>query len=270
MRDAMRDARDATLAAADASLRWMAFATRACVLLALAIGAGAALVWVAQRPAFDFRRIELHGAGGELRHVSRAAVRSAVAGQLAGNFFTMRLDDARRVFETVPWVAGASVRRVWPDRLVVTLTEHRALGLWDDGRVLSDAGELFVANAAEAEVYGPLAEFQGPPQHAAEAARRYYELAAALAPLGLEVDAVSVSERASWSLRTAQAQTIELGRDEPPGRLSERVALVAASYPLMLARFGAAPARIDARYPNGLAAALPAGTHLVPAAGRKP
>lgn len=255
---------------AEAAPRWMAWATRACALLALVVGAGAALVWGAQRPAFDFRRIELHGADGELRHVGRAAVRSAIAGRLAGNFFTMRLDDARRVFETIPWVAGASVRRVWPDRLVVTLTEHRALGVWDDGRVLSDAGVLFVANAAEAEVYGPLAAFDGPPQYAPEAARRYYEFAAALAPLALEVESVAVSERASWSLRTAQAQAIELGRDEPQGSVAARVALVAASYPLMLARFGAAPARIDARYPNGLAAALPAGTHLVPAARRKP
>ena len=39
---------------------------------------------------------------------------------------------------------------------VVTLTEHRALGVWSDGRLLSDAGILFVANAAFNNLGRPL------------------------------------------------------------------------------------------------------------------
>jgi len=254
---------------AAAALRFE-LAARLCFGLALLLAAGTAAAWVAQRPAFDIARIEVRGSGGELRHVSAAAVRAAIAGRLRGNFFTMRLPEARRLFESVPWVAAASVRREWPNRLVVTLTEHRALGVWSDGRILSDAGRLFVANVAEAEVHGPLVEFEGPPQAAPAAARRYAEIEAALAPLAIDIVRVTVSERASWSLAAAGGQRIELGRDDPPGRLSERLALVAASYPLMRAKFGAAPARIDARYPNGIAAATPAGTKLAPVAMKKP
>jgi cell division protein FtsQ len=250
--------------------RWMEIVARLCFGLALLVVAGTALAWVAQRPAFDFRRIEVRGHAGELRHVSQAALRSAVGGRMKGNFFTMRLDETRRLFETVPWVAGASVRRVWPDRLVVTLTEHRALGVWGDGRVLSDQGRLFVANVAEAEVYGPLIEFDGPPQYALEAARRFYEFSAVLAPLSIEIERMAVSERASWSVRAVDGQRIELGRDDPPGQLRTRLALIDTSYPLMLAKFGGPPARIDARYPNGLAAATPLGTRLAPASVKKP
>lgn len=253
-----------------APLRWTEVAARLCFGLALLVVAGTAVVWAAQRPAFDFRRIEVRGSDGELRHVNPAALRTAVAGRLRGNFFTMRLDEARRLFETVPWVAGASVRRVWPDRLVVTLTEHRALGVWSDGRIVADDGRLFVANVAEAEVYGPLVAFEGPPQFAAEAARRYYEFAAALAPLSIAIERVRVSERASWSIEADDGQRIEIGRDDPPGRLRERLQLIGASYPLMLAKFGAPPSRIDARYPNGIAAATPAGTRLALAPTKKP
>jgi cell division septal protein FtsQ len=136
--------------------------------------------------------------------------------------------------------------------------------------VLSDQGRLFVANVAEAEVYGPLIDFDGPPQFAAEAARRFYEFAAVLASLSIEIERVAVSERASWSVRAADGQRIELGRDDPPGQLRARLALIDTSYPLMLAKFGGPPARIDARYPNGLAAATPAGTRLAPASVKKP
>ena len=144
-------------------------ATRALLAGALLLGAASALLWAAQRPRFDFRRIEVVG---ELRHVNRSAVRAALAGRLAGNFFTMRLADSRAAFETIPWVAAASVRRVWPDRLVVRLVERRALGVWSDGRVLSDAGQLFEGNPAEAELDGEQIEFSGPAHLAAEAVEK--------------------------------------------------------------------------------------------------
>jgi cell division protein FtsQ len=208
--------------------------------------------WVLHRPWFDFKRIELRG---DLAHISAASVRAAIAGRIRGNFFTVGLDDVRRAFESVPWVAAASVRRAWPDRLVVTIREHRALGLWRDGRLLSDTGRLFVANLAEAEVYGPLAQFDGPESMAGEAVRRYYEIAARLAPLSLAIAGVEISDRASWSVVTESGQRFELGRDDPPGRLSERLVLLAMAYPRVTAQLGGPPKRIDLRYPNGLAAA---------------
>ncbi len=125
-------------------------------LAVLAFGA-VGLSRLAQQPKFQLKRVEVRG---DLRHVTASSVRTALSGRLRGNYFTMRLDDTRRLFETVPWVAAASVRRVWPDRLVVTLTEHRALGVWEDGRLLSDRGELFVANPDEAEIDGPAAGIQ--------------------------------------------------------------------------------------------------------------
>jgi cell division septal protein FtsQ len=69
------------------------------------------------------------------------------------------------------------------------------------------------------------------------------------------VSGIEISERASWSLTTDAGQRFELGRDEPAGRLSERIGLLVAVYPRVSAQLGAAPKRIDLRYPNGLAAA---------------
>jgi cell division protein FtsQ len=228
------------------------------LVIAVALAAGAALTWVAQRPVFALKGIDVRG---DLQHVTAASIRAAIAGRLKGNYFTMRLDDTRRLLETVPWVARVSVRRIWPNRLQVKLTEHRALGTWDDGRLLSDGGELFVANAAEAEIHGPLPAFSGPAAVAREIARRYYEFSALLAPLALVVDGVDVSERRAWSLRVTgpglAAGRIELGRDAPVS-LSVRLEQLIAAYPMVVAHLGGPPARIDARYPNGFAASPPA------------
>lgn len=239
----------------------------AALLLALALLAIGAvgLQRLTQQPRFQLKRVDIRG---DLHHVTAASVRAALAGRLRGNYFTLRLDDARRLFETVPWVAQASVRRVWPDRLVVTLTEHRALGVWEDGRVLSDRGELFVANPDEAEVYGHLPEFSGPFGAAKEAARRYYELSAQFAALSLRIDAIDISDRKAWSLRLAadgradipssSEVRVELGRDGAMTPLAQRVTQIVSAYPLVVAQLGGPPARIDARYANGLAASAPA------------
>ncbi len=224
----------------------------AAVLMLVAGGA----LWLMQRPTFDLRQIELHASGaGALRHVNVNMVRAATVGRLSGNFFTLSLDEARRVFESVPWVAAVSVRRGWPDRLLVTLTEHRAIALWDDGRLLSDRGQLFVANVAEAEVAGPLPQVDAPPRLAAEVARRLPQLTTVLESVGLLLQSIEVSERSSWTLNAASGLQIVLGRDEPAGRLDERLALLAGQYPAMAAHLGVEPVRVDARYPRGFAVA---------------
>jgi cell division protein FtsQ len=226
-------------------LTWLALVAAAALLLA------AAAVWFAQRTWFDFRRIEI---GGDVRHMSVATVRSAVSGRLAGNYFTMNLDQARRAFESLPWVASASVRRIWPNRLSVTLEQHRALGQWDDGRLVSDRGALFVANPAEAENELALVAFSGPTRFADQAVRNFQQFAMALKPLEMTVVGVHVSERASWRLELMPKLRIELGRDDPPGRLQERLDQIVGAMPVVVARLDGPAARIDARYSNGFAA----------------
>jgi len=231
------------------ALRWVTASLLAGSVLL--VGAALALK-LAQSRSFDIRRIEI---AGDVRHISRAAVRAAVGGRFAGSYFTIRLDQARHAFEALPWVAQVSVRRIWPNRLRVTLTEHRALGQWSDGRLVSDAGVLFVANPAEAEADGALVSFSGPPRYAPDAVRNFRLFSALLAPLQARITGMQVSDRASWSLTLAPRLRIELGRDDPPGRLRDRLAAIVSAYPVVIARLDGPATRIDARYENGFAAA---------------
>lgn len=120
-------------------------------LMALAAG----LLWLAQRPVFAITHVDVSGLDGAvLRHVNAPSVRTNALGKLNGNFFTLDLNAARQVFESVPWVRRASVRREWPNGLAVEVEEHEALGTWggaDSGRLINTYGEVFVANTAEAE-----------------------------------------------------------------------------------------------------------------------
>jgi phage tail protein X len=86
------------------SVRVMNSLAALCATFAVLVVIGGVLLWLAQRPYFALRGIEIRG---DLQHVTSASVRAAIAGRLKGNFFTMRNDETRRLLETVPWVAQA-------------------------------------------------------------------------------------------------------------------------------------------------------------------
>ena len=120
--------------------------------------------WVIQRPMFTLKVIQVESvAKNSLRHVNALTIADSALPKIRGNFFTTNLDVVRSAFESVTWVRRASVQREWPNKLIVTLEEHQALGTWgEDGRLMSVKGDVFTANLAEAEEDADLIEFAGP------------------------------------------------------------------------------------------------------------
>lgn len=211
--------------------------------------------WVAQRPMFALKVIRIEGAAEtRLQHINPLTIKSTALPRLRGNFFTANLDTVRQAFEAVPWVRRASVRREWPNRLVVTLEEHRPLATWgDDGRLVSVAGDVFTANLAEAEEDGELLEFSGPEGSEKDVVHRFAELRAWFAAVSLTPERVTLSSRYAWSVKLNNGMAVELGREQSKTTLQERVARLVSVYPQLVARLHDHIASVDMRYPNGLA-----------------
>ncbi|NBS97293.1 MAG: FtsQ-type POTRA domain-containing protein [Betaproteobacteria bacterium] len=218
------------------------------VLALLAAGAH----WFAHRPWFALRAVAVEAAPGHsLRHSSETTFRTLGVQPLSGTFFTTDLEAARNRFESIPWVRHASVRRVWPNRLLVQIEEHRPFAAWGDGRLVNTLGELFAANAAEADEEGALPELSGPPGSTAEVIRRWRDLNEWLAPLELRPVALALSPRWAWTVRLDNGTTLLLGRDQGKP-IAERVAQMVKVWPQVAQRLGATDT-IDLRYPNGFA-----------------
>ena len=224
----------------------------ALVLLAL-VASG--LWWVAQRPMFTLHTIRIESSGDmPLGKVNALTVSSAAVPRIHGNFFTADLTAVRAAFEAVPWVRKAMVRREWPDRLVVKIEEHKALGTWgEDGKLLSQKGDVFTANLAEAEDDGDLLEFDGPPGSEKQVVARLALFRQWFAPIKLEPESLVLSNRYAWTVRLDNGMTVELGRDQGDAVLKERVARLVAVYPQLLERLQGKIESVDLRYPNGMA-----------------
>jgi cell division protein FtsQ len=222
-----------------------------CGVVLLAAG----MVWLAQRPTFVLKAIVVQGVKeAELHRVNGMTVRSTALPRIKGNFFTVNLDSVRAAFETVPWVRKASVRREWPDRLVVSIEEHQPLGTWgEDGQLLSTKGDVFVANLAEAEEGSKLLEFSGPAGTEKEVLVRYAELHEWLKPIGLTPISVELSDRFAWLVTLDNGHKLKLGRDHGKEALKMLVVRMTQVYPQLKARFGNRIEGVDLRYPNGFA-----------------
>jgi cell division protein FtsQ len=213
--------------------------------LALLVFAVAALQLLLRSPLFPMREIDVRGA---LAHTTREQVEAATRGRVAGNFFAVDLAQVRAALEQLPWVRRVQVRRVWPDRLEVTLEEHVALARWGAGGLVDVDGAPF-AGATDAAL--PL--FAGPSGSEGEMARRYRRFGAILAPLGDAPERVTLSPRFAWRLRLADGLVVELGRDAANDPVESRLARLAAAWPQTLGHLPTKHDYVDLRYPNGFA-----------------
>lgn len=199
--------------------------------------------WSAARQAAEhwlpIRAVEVRGAAHQ---ETRNGIRPVV-GALSGGLFSADLEAARQGFEALPWVRSATVKRMWPDSLVVELEEHIPAAAWNGLAVLSVHGEVFPVAP-----WSGLPDFRAPEGMEKEVATRYGEFASRLAPHGWRVAGLRVDGRRAWQIRLADGVTVDLGRE----RLNDRLRRFVTFYPMVTAR-AAGIRRVDMRYPNGFA-----------------
>jgi len=235
----------------------------ACANTLYALAAAALLYAGAQAlihtPLLPLRQVALQG---ELGHVTREQAESAARAGAAGTFFSADLDAVRRAFEALPWVRKVEVRRLWPDRLQVSIEEHVALARWGSDapnkRMVNTYGEVFAGEPADAE---RLPLFVGPLGSAQEVTRRYGAFRRALAPLEVEPRQVLLSPRYAWQLRLSNGLTLELGRDQLKEPVLERLSRFVAFYAQTLGTLKRRLDYVDLRYPNGFALRVPEIMH---------
>ena len=179
----------------------------AAVVLALV---ASAVIWLARNPLFALKGIRVDG---ETSHSNAMLLRATVAPRLTGNFLTVSLAQTRSAFESVPWVRQAVVRREFPNRLHVTLTEHRPVARWGDeaeSRLVDNFGEVF--DAAGAEPVADLPRLKGPSDQAGQVLGMYRTLQPLFEHYQLSIHQLALSGRGSWQAVLDTGAVVELGR----------------------------------------------------------
>lgn len=204
---------------------------------------------------------------GELHRVDPALLRATVLPYAAKGFFAVRLGDAQAAVARLPWVERAEVRKRWPDVLEITIVEHRPFARWGKDRLLSQHGRLFPTQGAPVPNGLPLLD--GPDSRVADVVALYNQSSELFSPSGIDVRAVTLDRRGSWSLSLSSGTQVVIGSSEARLRLARFARLL----PQLLSQKQLPLARADLRYTNGFALSWPdprMTSNATPARGAPP
>jgi cell division protein FtsQ len=237
---------------------WMNAAAMALFAIALVLLLAASLTKLSRLPYFNLQRVQIEG---DLVRNNLATVRANIVPRMRGGFFNVELEHSREVFEDVPWVRKAVVRRVWPNELRVVLEEHKPAAYWRrthaEDQLVNTHGEVFDANLGDVEDEH-LPVFDAPATPTEEDAKAMLamlqRLKPALEPLG-DIESIKLTDRGSWSVELDTDATIQLGRGSIEEVLARTDRFV-RTLPEVHRQYPSPLAYADLRYPEAYAVKL--------------
>lgn len=193
---------------------------------------------------FPIQRIAIMG---DLEHVDTNALQAALHPYMEDSFFSVDLSEVRQTTESMAWIDYASVRKEWPNTLVVSLQERIPVANWGKNQFLSAKGEIFFAEHVQPNPNLPT--FIGMADQASLIARHYVQMQAVLKDAGLTIQALEMTDRVSMTLKLNGDMSLVVDEKES----LEKLQRFAAVYQLFTEEQRQQLLRVDLRYENGLA-----------------
>ena len=181
------------------------------------------------------------------KHVSREVIKTKITPYTQQGFIGMSVAELQQAIKELPWLAKVTVKRVWPDSLVVTVEEQQAVALWGKLGVLNSQGEVFYPALNSVPKGLPL--LHGPDEMAKTILSSYGTFGKLLDDEDLKIKAIRVDARRSWELTLENKTIIRLGRTDFEQRLERLV----KAWPKIIKDRKEPIISVDLRYPNGMA-----------------
>ena len=239
----------------------------AVIALAVLVSAGAC-GWF----AID-RQVRVVKVEGQLADSEAAQIRRRIGQALKGRLLTMDVAQLRARVMELSWPDEVSVRKVWPDTIVVRVARRTVVARWADAGYLTPAGEIVSTPNGPLDVPAFDCALSSP----REAMEVYRYLQGMAADAGLAIEHVSENEIGEWkfaftepgarfagappgnrpgddvtatgALPGAGGPTVMLGAD----RLRERMQRFLVAWSRFLGHRAAAVDYVDLRYSSGIA-----------------
>jgi cell division protein FtsQ len=214
------------------------------LLLLVFMGATLALgvQWLQDPYRFPLRMVKITS---KPHHLEKDELQQALAPYVRGGFFTVDVTGIHDAVEALPWVYRATVRRDWPDRLIVSFVEQEPVAHWGKDALLNRHGEIFVPRKLPDKLALPF--LSGPEGHERTVLEQYRRCNRTLSPLGLHIARIELNERRAWRIGLDNAVQLELGRVDTALRLQRFV----RTFPEVFAGHLDALKSVDLRYSNG-------------------
>jgi cell division protein FtsQ len=198
---------------------------------------------IKQTNEFPIHQVKIYG----VKHLNAEETQQMLLPFVHNGFFAVEVDAIKEQLLQTPWVADASVRRVWPDQVIITIAERTPIARWNENSLLSSTGEIF--NPAPESFPSGLPDFIGPDGQQISMLDFYSKITTLLNPLHLKIKRFALSPYLSWDMEFANGMKVRLGYKDVLTRVGHFVKV----YSKIVGVRADDVDYVDLRYPNGLA-----------------
>lgn len=184
---------------------------------------------------------------GEFMHLSTPELETRATDVIRGGFVSVSVAAIKQELIQEEWISDVAVRRVWPDSLMIYITEHEPVASWGESSLLSSEGVVF--SPPQASFPAGLPALNGPRGSARTVLQKYRSLKKELAQVNLDIDEFALTERRAWQFRLVNGPVVLLGRKDIEGRFER---FFDFAIPYQADRLLQATS-VDMRYTNGFA-----------------
>lgn len=170
-------------------------------------------IWLYHSPYFPIRKIDIQG---EITQTNARTIEKIAQDNIHGNIFKADLDLAQKLFEQLPWIEKAEIRRRLPDTVEIKLIEHSVIARWGENALLDKNGKVF-----QAQFDGELPIFEGNTGAENEMIARFALFQQEFNQTHLKIKKLIFTQRSAWSVELNNGLVVYLGREHELERLKK-------------------------------------------------
>lgn len=204
----------------------------------------AGYIWINRPENLTIQSVEVTG---DLKYLQQDDLQPIIEPFVSTNLFLLDAKGLETELEFNTWVYSASMTKLWPDKLRITIHEERPIAFWGEDSMLNEFGEIIDANLPEK--IGQLPVLFSPEDNGRHMVENYLKVQEWTQDFPARIVAFREDSRGSWQLKLDSGLVVNIGREEQEKRLRRFV----VGYKEELVDKINKVHTVDLRYTNGFA-----------------
>ena len=194
---------------------------------------------------------------GDFTKVSRDQIELIVRDSLSKDFLKVELKEIKKKIEEDPWVEFVNVKRIWPDKIELSVNEEKPIARWGDSGFINQHGTLIDVKLDKELDQLPL--FYGSNKQIEEITQWYMVAGDILSNYDLNISGLKINEQGDWELAIDNSIQIIMGAEDKQSKLEQFLIVYTQKLKADVTKI----AVVDLRYEAGLAVSWRSPNNLI-------